>query len=164
MVKHVPRNQAPAVSTSFFACIAEYCSYPGAWTSHPEALRLRCDSIPHPSSRRPALWRPCLLPSPIAPTSRRAVFAPTTVSTLVIALKLPAPVVAPSVFLEVPLARPPPMPMPPPPPWSLRLSSRRDEYRSLSLSPWRSLSLCPCSLSLSRSPSLSLPPRCSLWP
>jgi len=26
-----------------FACMAEYCSYPGAWTSHPEALHLHCD-------------------------------------------------------------------------------------------------------------------------
>jgi len=32
-----------------FACMAEYCSYPGAWTSHPEALRLHCDRGTLPS-------------------------------------------------------------------------------------------------------------------
>ena len=57
-------------------------------------------------SRRPPLWRTCLLPSSIASTSRRAVFAPTTVSTLVIPLELPAPIVVPSVFLKLPLTAP----------------------------------------------------------
>ena len=87
-------------------------------------------------SRRPPFWHTGLLPTSIASTS----FAPTTVSTFVTALELTAPIVVPSVFLELPLT---PTPMPPPPSWSLRLSSRR-EYRCLSLSPWRSLSLCPC--------------------
>ena len=53
-------------------------------------------------SRRPPFWHTGLPPTSIASTS----FAPTTVSTFVIALELTAPVIVPSVFLELPLTTP----------------------------------------------------------
>ena len=74
--------------------MVEYCSYPGAWTSHPEALHLRCDRgtdssgvgdlvAPSPSFR-------ARLPPP---ASRRALL---TSSTVIIAHELATSIVVPS--------------------------------------------------------------------
>ena len=74
-----------------------------------------------------------------------------TVSTLVIALELP--ITVPTTDTDTVVIAMVSLP--------IALSRWVPFYITVTMG---SQSLCPCSLSLFRSASLSLPPRCSLWP